>query len=115
MVSLFFLVFLQLDRFPVELAVPDFLAQRVIVRVGIPVSGLVSAPVSATFIPAFFHRQDRGDTGNNVVRFLDALFRHRGVLVLFGFGHVFDRADDLADLADPALGEFILRSDFLKK
>ena len=99
MVSLFFLVFLQLDRFPVELAVPDFLAQRI---------------VSATFVPAFLQRQDRGDAVDDVVRFFHAFFRQRGVLVLFGFGHIFHRADYLADLSDAALDQFILRGDFLK-
>ena len=41
LMPLFFLVFLQLDRFPVELAVPDFLAQRII---------------SAPLVPAFLQR-----------------------------------------------------------
>ena len=47
-ILLFLVVFFQFDRFPFELAVPGFLAQNVI--------------VSATRVPAFLHRQDRGDT-----------------------------------------------------
>jgi len=63
-----------------------------------------------TLIPAFFHRQDCGDTMDNIVRFLNSFFRHRGVRVSFGFGHVFHRTDHLADLINAPLGEIVLRS-----
>ena len=74
---------LQLDSLPVERAVPGDLRQRLVVAV----------------ILIRLHRQDRCHPVDDVVRFLDAFLGDGGVRFLI-FGHVFDRADHFADLAE---------------
>ena len=80
--SLFLVVFLQLDRFPVELTVPGFLSQGIVVlpcATGLVVPGcdtpghISFAIASAALIPAFLLRQDCGDAVDDVARFFDSL------------------------------------------
>ena len=100
--SLLHFVFFQLDRLPVERPVPGNFSQRLVFSLSgfgfHSLTAVVSAIVTAPVIPFILHRQYRRDTVDDIMRFIDPLFRHRRLLAPdSGIAYLVQATRDLLD------------------